>query len=161
MLSSLSIFPSTWKIVLVQPVPKKSNYSNHSNYHKITLTSTVGKVFETLINSHFVRHLKTNGPLLSSMDRLSSSLKRSPRLLIESDIRVYWPSFLLMDLLLSAISLQAIYLTALYLVVDGATSASFQSSVVFSGLCTFTNTLLSTHQLSSQLYLFPYSCFYR
>ena len=124
------------------------------------LTTRMASANQDLLVIFCLTLLSSGLPLLSTMDRLSSSLKRSPRLLIESDIRVYWPSFLLMVLLLSAISLQAIYLTALYLV-DGATSASFQSSVVFSGLCTFTHTLSSTHQWSSQLYLFPYSCFYR
>ena len=52
--------PSSWKHALVQPVPKKGDRSNLSNYRPITLTSAVAKVFETLLNSHFIKHLETN-----------------------------------------------------------------------------------------------------
>ena len=47
-------YPSSWKHALVQPVPKKGD---HSNYRPIALTSAVAKVFETLLNSHFIKHL--------------------------------------------------------------------------------------------------------
>ena len=56
-------YPSSWKHALVQPVPKKGDRSNPSNYRPIALTSTVAKVFETLLNSHFIKHLESNNIL--------------------------------------------------------------------------------------------------
>ena len=53
-------YPSSWKHALVQPVPKKSDQSNPSNYRPIALTSAVAKVFETLLNPHFIKHLESN-----------------------------------------------------------------------------------------------------
>ena len=52
-------YPS-WKHALVQPVPKKGDRSNPSNYRPITLTSAITKVFESLLNSHFIKHLESN-----------------------------------------------------------------------------------------------------
>ena len=46
-------FPSSWKHALVQPVPKKGDRSDPSNYRPIALTSAVAKVFKTLLNSRF------------------------------------------------------------------------------------------------------------
>ena len=57
------IFPAAWKYSLVQPVPKKGDRSNPSNYRPIALTSTIAKVFESLLNSHIVKHLETNSLL--------------------------------------------------------------------------------------------------
>ena len=56
-------YPSSWKHALVQLVPKKGDRSNPSNYHPIALTSAVAKVFETLLNSHFIKHLESNNLL--------------------------------------------------------------------------------------------------
>ena len=53
-------YPSSWKHALVQPVPKKGDRSNPSNYRPIALTSAVAKVFETLLKSHFIRHFESN-----------------------------------------------------------------------------------------------------
>ena len=50
-------YPFSWKHALIQPVPKKGDRSNPSNYRPIALTSAVAKVFETLLNSHFIKHL--------------------------------------------------------------------------------------------------------
>ena len=56
-------YPSSCKHVLVQPVPKKGDRSNPSNYRPIALTSAVAKVFKTLLNSHFIKHLESNNLL--------------------------------------------------------------------------------------------------
>ena len=56
-------YPSSWKHVLVQPVPKKGDRSNPSNYCPIALTSAVAKFFETLLNSHFIKHFESNNLL--------------------------------------------------------------------------------------------------
>ena len=58
------IYPSSWKHPFVQPVPKKGDRSNPSNYRPIALTSTIAKVFESLLNAHFLKHLESI-PLLS------------------------------------------------------------------------------------------------
>ena len=55
-------YPS-WKHALVQSVPKKGDRSNPSTYRPIALTSVVAKVFETLLNSHFIKHLESNNLL--------------------------------------------------------------------------------------------------
>ena len=56
-------YPFFWKHALVQPVPKKGDHSNPSNYRPTALTSAVAKVFETLLNSHFIKHLESNNLL--------------------------------------------------------------------------------------------------
>ena len=56
-------YPSSWKHALVQPVPKKGDLLNPSNYCPIALTSAAAKVFETLLNSLFIKHLKSNNIL--------------------------------------------------------------------------------------------------
>ena len=56
-------YPFAWKHALVQPVPKEADRSNHSNYHPIALTSAVAKVFKSLLNSHFIKHLESNNLL--------------------------------------------------------------------------------------------------
>ena len=68
-LSSLSltlisgIYPSSSKNALAQPVPKKGDCSNPSNYRPIALTLAIVELFETLLNSHFIKHLESNNLL--------------------------------------------------------------------------------------------------
>jgi len=57
---STQTFPICWKHSLVQPVPKKGDHSNPSNYRPIALTCIISKVFESLLNSHFLEHLKSH-----------------------------------------------------------------------------------------------------
>ena len=56
-------YPTPWKHPLVQPVPKKGDRSNPSNYRPIALTSTIAKVFESLLNAHFLKHLESHSLL--------------------------------------------------------------------------------------------------
>ena len=58
-----SNYPSPWKHALAQPVPKKGDRSDPSNYRPIALTSTIAKVFESLLNAHFLKHLESHSLL--------------------------------------------------------------------------------------------------
>ena len=53
-------YPSSWKHALVQSVPRKGDRSNPSNYYPIALPSAIAKVYETLLISHFIKHLESN-----------------------------------------------------------------------------------------------------
>ncbi len=57
--SSTSTFPSCWKYAYVQPLPKKGDHSNPSNYRPIALISCLSKVFETILNRKFLKHLSS------------------------------------------------------------------------------------------------------
>src|SRR6201990_1423295 len=48
---------------LVQPIPKKGSRSDPSNYRIIALTCILSKIFETLLNSHFLDHLESHSLL--------------------------------------------------------------------------------------------------
>ena len=142
-------YPSSWKHAIVQPVPKEGDRSNPSNYRPIALTSAVAKVFEALLNSHFIKHLESNnilsdhqygfrkarstGNLLSYLTHTwSSSLRNfgesfvvtldiSKALLAKIKAYGFTPSFC--KLISSFLSNRIISV-----VVDGATSASFPVS---------------------------------
>jgi len=90
---STSTFPSCWKYAYIQPVPKKGDRSNPSNYRPIALLSCLSKTFETILNRKFLKHLSTfnllsdrqygfrkgrsTGDLLAFLtDSWSSSLRR-------------------------------------------------------------------------------------
>ena len=150
-------YPSSWKHALVQPVPKKGDCSNPSNYRPIALTSTVAKVFETLLNSHFIKHLESNnllsdhqygfrkarstGDLLSYLTHVWSSSLRNfgESFVVALDIskafdRV-WHKALLAKLPAYGFTPSFCKLISSFLsnrftsvVVDGATSASFPVS---------------------------------
>ncbi len=54
---STSTVPSCWKYAHIQPVPKKGDRSNPSNYRPIALLSCLSKAFETILNKWFLKHL--------------------------------------------------------------------------------------------------------
>ncbi len=57
---STSAFPSCWKCAYVQPLPdKKGDRSNSSSYRPIALISCLSKVFETILNWMFLKHLSS------------------------------------------------------------------------------------------------------
>ncbi len=60
---STSTFHSCWKYAYVQPVPKKGDRSNPSNYRPIALISCLSKVFETILNRKFLKHLSSSNLL--------------------------------------------------------------------------------------------------
>ena len=68
-------YPSSWKHTLVQPVPKRGDRSNPSNYRPIALSSALAKVFESILNSHFLNHLEK---ISSSLTTSMGSAKRDP-----------------------------------------------------------------------------------
>ena len=144
-------YPSSWKHALVQPVPKKGDRSNPSNYRPIALTSTVAKVFETLLNSHFIKHLESNnllsdhhygfrkarstGDLLSYLTHVWSSSLRNFALDISKAFDRVWHKALLAKLPAygftpSFCKLISSFLSTRFIsvVVDSATSASFPVS---------------------------------
>ena len=60
---SKSVFPSCWKFAHIQPVPKKGDHSNPSNYRPIALTSCLSKAFESILNRKILKHLSTHNLL--------------------------------------------------------------------------------------------------
>ena len=60
---STSTFPSCWKFAHIQPVPKKGDRSNPSNYRPIALTSCLSKAFESILNRKILEHLSTHNLL--------------------------------------------------------------------------------------------------
>ena len=60
---STSTFPSCWKYAYIQPVPKKGDRSNPSNYRPIALISCLSKVFESILNRKIHRHLSAHNLL--------------------------------------------------------------------------------------------------
>ena len=57
---STSTFPSCWKYAFTQPVPKKGDRSNPSNYRPIALLSCLSKAFESILNRKIQKHLSTS-----------------------------------------------------------------------------------------------------
>ncbi len=100
---STSTFPSCWKYAFIQPVPKKGDRSNPSDYRPITLIFCLSKAFESILNRKIENHLSTSdllsdrqygfhkgrstGDLLTLLtDSWPSSLSRSVRLSVTLDI---------------------------------------------------------------------------
>ncbi len=63
---STSIFPSCWKYAYVQPVPKKGDRSNPSNYRPIAFLSYLSKAFETILSRRIHKHLSASSLLSDS-----------------------------------------------------------------------------------------------
>ncbi len=57
---STSTFPSCVKYAYVQPVPKKFDRSNPSNYRPIAVLSCLSKAFESILNRKLLKHLSTS-----------------------------------------------------------------------------------------------------
>src|SRR6201990_3013062 len=58
-----STFHQCWKRALVQPISKKGSCPDSSNYPPYSSSFILSKIFETLLNSHFLDHLEYH-PLL-------------------------------------------------------------------------------------------------
>ena len=54
---STSTYLSCWMFAHIQPIPKKGDHSNSSNYRPITLICYLFKTFESVLNKKIMRHL--------------------------------------------------------------------------------------------------------
>ena len=52
--------PAAWKEANATPLYKKGSKTNPLNYRPVSLTSIVGKVFETILRNALVRHATEN-----------------------------------------------------------------------------------------------------
>ena len=52
--------PTGWKIANVTPIFKKGSKAEAGNYRPVSLTSTVSKIFESLMKDHLMGYLKEN-----------------------------------------------------------------------------------------------------
>ena len=59
----MCVNPSCWKFAHIQPVPKKGDCSNSSNYCPITLISCLSKAFDPVLNKKIMRHLSAHNLL--------------------------------------------------------------------------------------------------
>ena len=57
---SFIFIPREWKVAKIVPILKKGNPLKVNNYRPISLTSTISKVMERIINDHIFSHLSTN-----------------------------------------------------------------------------------------------------
>ena len=60
---NLGIFPSSWTLAQISPIPKKGDKSDPSNYRPIAITSLISKTMETIITKQLLAYLKTNSLL--------------------------------------------------------------------------------------------------
>lgn len=61
-----SVFPSSWKQVIVRPIAKVSSPSNLSDFRPISITSVLSKAFERVINDQIQSYVNREG-LLSDL----------------------------------------------------------------------------------------------
>ena len=81
-----SCFPDYWKVSLVVPVFKNVwESSTAKNYHRVSLLSVVGKVFEKLVNNRIVIHLEKCGLFSDFQYGFRSSRSTSDLLTVVSD----------------------------------------------------------------------------
>ena len=59
----LGSFPACWRQANVTPIPKGPPSSSVANYHQISITSVVSKVFELLVSVHLGRFMERSGML--------------------------------------------------------------------------------------------------
>lgn len=56
-------FPTIWNKGLIKPIYKKGDHSLPSNYRGITLTSCLGKLFTSILQTRLMQHLENNNIL--------------------------------------------------------------------------------------------------
>lgn len=55
---SVGKVPSSWKVALVHPIPKKGDSADPSNYRPIAITSLLSKTMERVINTQLLEYLE-------------------------------------------------------------------------------------------------------
>ena len=60
------VVPDDWRTANVTPIFKKGNRNKVENLHPVSLTSQIGKLFETIIRESLVEHLDKNGLINAS-----------------------------------------------------------------------------------------------
>ena len=60
------IVPDNWRTANVRPIFKKGNRNKVENFRPVSLTSQIGKLFETIMCDSIVDHLEQNGLIKSS-----------------------------------------------------------------------------------------------
>ena len=60
---SVGIFPSSWKLAYVFPIPQTGDKSDPSNYRPIATTSLISKTMETIVTKQLLAFLETNNLL--------------------------------------------------------------------------------------------------
>jgi hypothetical protein len=78
-------FPSSWKFSLVHPIPKKGDRSSPSNYRPISLTCSISKVFEGLLNRHILGHIEDHSLLSDKQYGFRSARSTADVLALLSD----------------------------------------------------------------------------
>nr|CAI5839182.1 unnamed protein product [Callosobruchus analis] len=54
------VFPASWKIGCVQPIPEKGKKTDPTNYRPVPLLSIMSKVMKTVINTQLLKHIDNN-----------------------------------------------------------------------------------------------------
>jgi len=89
-LQSASV-PEVWKQAFVTPIHKKGERCMAENYRPISLTSTIGKILESIIRDQIYQHLTANDLLAHNQHGFTSGRSCTTQLLHAMD---YWTSSL-------------------------------------------------------------------
>ena len=65
-----SSIPDVWKQAFVTPIHKKGDRSKAENYRPISLTSTIGKILESIIRDQIYQYLTTNNLLVEKANHV-------------------------------------------------------------------------------------------
>lgn len=75
-------FPSIWNIGLIKPIYKKGDHSSPGNYRGITLTSCLGKLFTSILQTRLTNFLEENHLLNSEQFGFRPNLRTTDNLFI-------------------------------------------------------------------------------
>ena len=83
--------PDIWKWALVTPIHKKGDRSKVENYRPISLTSTIGKILESVIRDKIYQYLTANNLLVQNQHGFTSGKSCTTQLLHAME---YWTTSL-------------------------------------------------------------------
>ena len=83
--------PEVWKQAFVTPIHKKGERCKAENYRPISLTSTIGKILESIIRDQIYQYLTNNDLLVHNQHGFTSGRSCTTQLLHAMD---YWTSSL-------------------------------------------------------------------